>query len=140
MCAWFPNSISAKDEWLQVRSKNFNLIGNASERDIRRVGGKLEQFRETFRQLFAQADLNSGVPTNVVVFKSASSYKPFKPVRADGKADVNIAGYFQSGDDVNYITLSTEGEDADTYGTIFHEYGAFDYQYEFRKVGSPAMV
>ncbi len=118
----FPSSISAKDEWLQVRSKNFNLIGNASERDIRKVGGKLEQFRETFRQLFGQTNLNSGVPTNVVVFKSASAYKPFKPVRADGKADTNIAGYFQPGDDVNYITLSTEGDEADTYGTIFHEY------------------
>lgn len=120
--ALLPISVSAKDEWLQVRSKNFNLIGNASERDVRKVATKLEQFRETFRQLFNSANLNSNVPTNVVVFKSAGAYKPFKPVRADGKVDTNIAGYFQPGEDVNYITISTEGEDADTYGTIFHEY------------------
>ncbi|MDQ4120092.1 MAG: tetratricopeptide repeat protein [Acidobacteriota bacterium] len=120
-----PNTVSAKDEWMQVRSKNFNLIGNASERDIRKVATKLEQFRETFRLLFKQTDLSSPIPTNVVVFKNSASYKPFKPVRADGKTDNFIAGYFQPGDDVNYITLSTEGENADVYGTIFHEYVHF---------------
>ncbi|MBA2737443.1 MAG: tetratricopeptide repeat protein [Pyrinomonadaceae bacterium] len=132
-----PNSISAKDEWLQVRSKNFNLIGNASEKDIRKVATKLEQFRETFRQLFSQMNLNSPIPTNVVVFKSDGSYKPFKPKRADGKIDNNIAGYFQPGEDVNYITISTEGEDADTYGTIFHEYVHFIIETNFGKSEVP---
>lgn len=120
-----PVSVLAKDEWLQVRSKNFNLIGNASERDIRKVATKLEQFRETFRQLFNKSNLNSEIPTNVVVFKSAAAYKPFKPVRADGKVDTYIAGYFQPGEDANYITISAGGEEAATYGTIFHEYVHF---------------
>lgn len=118
-------SIFAKDEWLQVRSKNFNLIGNAPEKDIRKVATKLEQFRETFQKVFTGLSFNSTIPTNVIVFKSGDSYKPFKPKRADGKIDNFIAGYFQPGEDVNYITLSTEGEDADTYGTIFHEYVHF---------------
>jgi Tfp pilus assembly protein PilF len=144
MCALFlcvliilPNSISAKDEWMQVRSKNFNLIGNASEKDIRKVATKLEQFRETFRQLFSQMNLNSPIPTNVVVFKSDGAYKPFKPKRADGKIDNNIAGYFQPGEDVNYITISTEGEDAETYGTIFHEYVHFIIETNFGKSEVP---
>ncbi len=88
---FLPNTVSAKDEWLQVRSKNFNLVGNASERDIRKVATKLKQFRETFRQLFKQTNLNSPIPTNVVVFKNSSAYKPFKPKRADGKTDNFIA-------------------------------------------------
>ncbi|MEP6923185.1 MAG: tetratricopeptide repeat protein [Pyrinomonadaceae bacterium] len=131
-----PSSVFAKDEWLQVRSKNFNLIGNASERDIRKVATRLEQFRETFRQLF-KISLSSAIPTNVVVFKSDNSYKPFKPKRADGKADTFVAGYFQPGDDVNYITISTEGEDADTYGTIFHEYVHFIINTNFGKSEVP---
>ena len=131
------NSVSAKDEWLQVRSKNFNLVGNAGEKDIRKVATKLEQFRETFRQLFGQANLNSSIPTNVLVFKNDNSYKPFKPKRADGKTDNFIAGYFQPGEDVNYITISTEGEDADTYGTIFHEYVHFIINTNFGKSEVP---
>ena len=113
---------SAKDEWIQVRSKNFFLVGNASEKDIRKVDTRLEEFRETLRQLFQKISFVSSVPTNVVVFKSDSAYKPFKPKRADGKTDNFLAGYFQPGEDVNYITLSTERDDIETFSVIFHEY------------------
>lgn len=120
-----------------MRSKNFNLVGNAGEKDIRKVATKLEQFRETFRLLFSLTNLSSSTPTNVVVFKSDNAYKPFKPKRADGKTDNFIAGYFQPGEDVNYITISTEGEDADTYGTIFHEYVHFIINTNFGKSEVP---
>ncbi len=118
----FCVSAAAKDEWIQIRSKNFLLVGNASERDIRKVGTRLEEFRETFRQIFTNMSLKSQVPVNVIVFKNSASYKQFKPKLEDGKIDTSIAGYFQAGDDVNYITLSVEGEDAQTFGVIFHEY------------------
>lgn len=106
---------SAKDNWTSVRSKNFFLIGNGSEKEIRQVATRLEQFRDVFTRLFANARFNSPVPTTVVVFKSDSSYKPFKIG--------NAVGYFQSGPDVNYITLTAEqhGEQS-PYHVIFHEY------------------
>lgn len=116
---------TADDEWISLRSKNFYLIGNAKEKDIRKVATKLEQFRETFRLLFPKVKFDQSIKTNVVVFKNEKSYKPFLPKRGDGKADTGIAGYFQPGEDVNYITLSTEGDIKDTYGTIFHEYVHF---------------
>lgn len=126
ICAVFAltafGQVSTKDKWLSVKTPNFTLVGNSSEKDLRLVATKLEQFRTTFGRIFPNAKLTSSIPTNVIVFKSSSSYKPYKPKRGDGKADEWIAGYFQSGEDVNYITLSTEGEKEDTYGTIFHEY------------------
>ncbi len=141
LCAAVVLSFSAqsfaKDTWISVRSKNFFLIGNASEKEIRGVAAKLEQFRETFRQIFPRAKFDTTVRTNVVVFKNSSSYRPFKPKRGDGKADEWIAGYFQSGEDLNYITLSTEGEKADTYGTIFHEYVHFLLNTNFGKSEVP---
>ena len=108
--------VSAKDNWLSVRSKNFLLVGNANEKQIRQVGLRLEQFREVFAQLFPKAVHTSPVPTTVIVFKSDDSYRPFKP-------NPNVAGYFQPGQDVNYITLTTEvrGEQ-DPFKVIFHEY------------------
>ena len=112
----------AKDVWTQVRSKNFLLIGNAAEKDIRKVGIRLEQFRETFRLLFTKMNLTSPILTNVIVFKNAASYDQFKPKRSDGKIDTFVAGYFQPGEDVNYITLSAQREDSLTFGVIFHEY------------------
>jgi tetratricopeptide (TPR) repeat protein len=108
--------VSAKDNWVSVRSKNFFLLGNASEKEIRQVGARLEQFREAFLHLFPKLNFNSPVPTTVIVFKSHSSYAPFK-------SNPNNAGYFQPGPDVNYITLTTEvrGEQ-DPFSIIFHEY------------------
>ena len=109
-------SAQAKDTWTTVRSKNFTLIGNASEKDIRQVANRLEQFRNVFGLLFPTIPLKAPVPTTVIVFKNDSSYKPFK-------SNPNVSGYFMPGEDVNYITLSNEksGEDQ-PFRIIFHEY------------------
>jgi hypothetical protein len=97
----FALTATAKDTWTSVRSRNFFLIGNASEKEIKQVATRLEQFREVFTLLFKGMNFSATVPTTVVVFKSDSSYRPFK-------ANANNAGYFQPGSDVNYITLTTE--------------------------------
>lgn len=110
------STIQAKDTWTSVHSQNFQLIGNAGEKDIRMVANRLEQFRTVFALLFPALKLNSPVPTTVIVFKSEGSYKPFK-------VNPNVAGYFQPGEDVNYITLTSEKSDDDQpFRTIFHEY------------------
>src|SRR5882762_7642776 len=109
-------TVQAKDNWTSVRSQNFQLVGNASEKDIRLVANRLEQFRAVFALLFPALKLNSPVPTTVIVFKSDSSYKPFK-------VNPNITGYFQPGEDMNYITLTSEKSSTDQpFRTIFHEY------------------
>jgi Protein of unknown function (DUF1570) len=108
---------SAKDTWTSVRSKNFHLVGNASEKDIRRIGVQLEQFRDVLSRLIANVKAVSSVPITVVVFKSDASFKPFRPPSA--------AAYFQSGEDVNYIALTSERMDENPYAAIFHEYVHF---------------
>jgi Tfp pilus assembly protein PilF len=106
----------ARDNWVSVRSKHLLVIGNGAERDIRSIAVRLEQFREVVSQLFAQPRTDSAVPTTVIVFKDDASYTPFK-------TSENNAGYFQPGQDVDYITLSgeTRGEQ-DYFNIIFHEY------------------
>src|SRR5438105_5920674 len=103
----------AKDTWIRVTSTNFNLIGNASDKEIRQVAQRLEQFRDVFTRLFTNAKFNTPVPTTVIVFKSMGAYKPFNPG--------NNAGYFQKGEDVNYITLTTDGTQ-NPFSVIYHEY------------------
>jgi tetratricopeptide (TPR) repeat protein len=108
--------VSAKDTWVSVRTKNFFMVGNASEKEIRSVALKLEQFRAVFIRLFPQIKFNTPVPTTVMVFKSHDSYRPFAP-------GANTAGHFQAGQDVNYIALSTEERGRlDAFKVIFHEY------------------
>lgn len=109
---------AVKDTWTKVQSKNFELVGNASDKEMRRVATKLEQFRFVFQSLFSRLKFTSPIPTRVVIFKDGKSFKNFK-------TNEWVAGYFQPGEDMNYIALSTEGEKEDTYRVIFHEYTHF---------------
>ncbi|HYX30717.1 MAG TPA: tetratricopeptide repeat protein [Pyrinomonadaceae bacterium] len=110
------HAVQAKDSWTTVHSKNFTLVGNASEKDIRNVANRLEQFRAVFALLFPTIPLRTAVPTTVIVFKSDGAFKPFKP-------NLNDAGYFQPGEDVNYIALASDKSgDDQPYRVIFHEY------------------
>jgi tetratricopeptide (TPR) repeat protein len=108
--------VAAKDTWLSVRTRHFFIVGNGTEKDVRQVAVKLEQFREVFIRLFPTMKFSTPVPTTVVAFKSDSSYAPFK-------LRENNAGYFQPGPDVNYIALTTEAKgQEDPFSIIFHEY------------------
>src|SRR5262245_55570691 len=76
-----PASASSdKEPWLSVRSKNFLLVGNASEKDIRKVGVRLEQFRDVFSRIFTKSKAGSAIPITVIVFKSDNAFKPYKPL------------------------------------------------------------
>lgn len=108
------NIVAAKDIWVSVRTKNFLLVGNASEKDIKQIGLKLEQFREVFTRFFPNINFKTPVPTTVVVFKNAGSYAPFR-VREKS------SGHFQSGPDVNYIALTSDIK-GEGFSVIFHEF------------------
>jgi tetratricopeptide (TPR) repeat protein len=114
-----PLSVPPQKDWHQLTTTNFRVIGNAGERDLRRVATRLEQFRETLGILFPKAVLVSSVPTTVIVFRSDKEYVPFKPLY-NGKPK-DIAGFFLPGQTANYVTMSAAG--LEQFGrTIYHEY------------------
>ena len=108
---------SAADKWTKVQSKNFLLVGNANENQIREVAENLELFRTAYSRFFTLQERAASVGTIVVVFKTDDSFRPYKPLYQGRPA--NIAGYFQGGQDVNYIALSA---DIKTPRVIYHEY------------------
>ncbi|HYR85982.1 MAG TPA: hypothetical protein VE422_17980 [Terriglobia bacterium] len=110
----------AADKWLSVRSKNFVVIGDASEADIRRVGRYVEEFRSAFAMMFPKVDQTSSVPTTIIVFKNDESFKPYKPVYQGKPA--NAVAFFQPGEDMNYIAVSAA---LNSPSVIFHEFVHF---------------
>jgi len=115
---------NAKDSWTKVQTKHFTLVGNASERDIRKIATKLEIFRETLSVIFPRVKITTPIPTTVVIFKSDDAFRPFKP-RYQGKIRDNVGGYFLPGPYMNYIALAAADERIDPYKVIFHEYEHF---------------
>jgi tetratricopeptide (TPR) repeat protein len=108
--------------WISVRTKNISIIGNASPQQMRLAVERLEQFRWAFAQLYPKLRLDNGRPTQIVMFRDAAAYFDFLPRRPDGSADVGVAGYYQAGEDRNYITFAFAERQSDPISTAVHEY------------------
>jgi tetratricopeptide (TPR) repeat protein len=119
LIAW-PDTASA--EWIRLSSDHFVFVGDASERDIRRIARRLEQYRTVVGRLFSDGATASPVPTVVVVFRNDRSFTPFKPVY-QGRP-VALAGVFSGSEDINYVAVNAE-QDNEAYGVVFHEYAHF---------------
>jgi tetratricopeptide (TPR) repeat protein len=105
--------------WTGVRSQNFFVAGEAGEKDLRRIAVRLEEYRAAFSRVLSPEHFDAGVPTTVVVFPDDAAYNPFKPILGGRRAG-GVAGYFQPGADVNYITVTLDpGFELDT---LLHEY------------------
>jgi tetratricopeptide (TPR) repeat protein len=110
----------AADKWLTIHSKNFLLVGNASEAEIRRTGKTLEEFRSAVAMVFPKMDQTSPVPTTILVFKNDESFKPFKPLYQGEPS--NALAFFQPGEDVNYIAVTAN---LGAPNVVLHEYVHF---------------
>jgi Tfp pilus assembly protein PilF len=111
-------TVEAKDKWLNLQSKNFNVISNADEDEARELLLKLEQFRFAFSKIFKSQNT---APITVMVFKSDGAFKPFKPLY-NGKP-ANLSGYFQRTPDEDLIALTNDAKSEEyPLKIIFHEY------------------
>jgi tetratricopeptide (TPR) repeat protein len=124
LCLLLAGEVCALDKsvgWSRVQSKNFLLVGNASEREMREVAARLEQFRETFLRILPGEQFDSSVPVTVMVFRDDDTYRPFEPLYQGQPA--GVAGFFQSNQDVDYITLSVDQKHVRSpFALAFHEY------------------
>jgi tetratricopeptide (TPR) repeat protein len=109
-----------RDTWRSVRTNNLFVIGNADPEKLRQVAVWLEFFHSAFGRLVSHNVLEASVPTTVVVFRDDPSFVPFKPLY-QGRP-INLSGFFQPGEDVNYIALSLDPRERDPYSVAFHEY------------------
>ncbi|HEY2963537.1 MAG TPA: tetratricopeptide repeat protein [Pyrinomonadaceae bacterium] len=115
-----PSAAQSPEAWRSVRTNNLFVIGNADPEKLRQVAVWLEFFHSAFARLVSHNVLDSSSPTTVVVFRDDASFTPFKPLYQGRPA--NVAGYFQPGDDVNYIAMSLDPRERDPYSIAFHEY------------------
>lgn len=106
--------------WKRLRGTAFEVVGNASAYDLRRTAREMERFRQALRVMFPGVRTEGPSPTRVVVFRDDNAMTPFKP-RRDGKRQDNVAGYFTSRPDANYLVLAPHGGEF-TYHVIFHEF------------------
>ncbi len=115
-----PATPQTRDSWRSVRTNNLFVIGNADPERLRQVAVWLEFFHSAFGRLISRNVIDASVPTTVIVFRDDASFLPFKPLYQGRPA--NLAGFFQPGEDVNYIAMSLDPHLRDPFSVAFHEY------------------
>jgi tetratricopeptide (TPR) repeat protein len=113
-----PVQPSPVESWTSVRTRNLFLISDASPAELRQVATWLELFHSAVAGLLPRRSFNSSLPTVGIVFRSAREFDQFKPIYQGKPAE--MGGYFQPGDDVNYIALPLEP--GEPLYAVFHEY------------------
>lgn len=113
---------AARDDWRYVRTENFEMLSQASEKKTRKLVAELEQFRASFLATFRLRPAHEPRVT-VMLFDSDRRFTPYKPTYQGQPKEVS--GYFIGGDDETVIALNLDvelDEDSSPAETIFHEY------------------
>ena len=110
---------SKSDRWIEVRTRNFTLYGNANESKTKEVGLEMERLRAVLVALTGATVSNAPVPTWIYVFKTHQALEPYLP-HEDGKP-IPASGYTFYGPDGNYISLSAAWN-SDPRPNIYHAY------------------
>ncbi len=109
---------SKSDRWVEVRTKNFTLYGNASESKTRDVGLEMERLRAVLVLLKRGSAGNAAVPTWVYVFKNHSALVPYLPRDSDPE---RTSSFYQGSWEGNYAMLSAAWN-TDPRPTVYHSY------------------
>jgi tetratricopeptide (TPR) repeat protein len=101
----------AKAPWFEVQSRHFRVTGDADTKQLRRIAVDLEEIRQQFLTVFPKKAA-SPVPTTVIVFRNAKSFRLFFEPR-------DAAGGVYADLDRNYIALNA-GEKRRR--NVYHDY------------------
>src|SRR5262249_967793 len=107
--------------WRQISTPDIMIIGNASERELRRNFSKIMAFRDAVATLFPSMKLSSGIPMRIVICGSADAFSRYQPRDEKGKR-WNTAGFTSFNPDANFIVFPV-GDDS--YPVVFHEYAHY---------------
>jgi len=118
--ATIPKLPKAKDRWIEVRTANFTIYSNASERITRLAGNNLEQLRAILRSLFGGMTFTSPVPTYIFVFDRPKTFSPYG-LFYEGR-EKELGGYFSPGRFANHVAIVANRYGKDVSSIIQHEY------------------
>jgi tetratricopeptide (TPR) repeat protein len=121
-------SCSARDttqHWFEVRSQHFVVLADSNEKQARRVAGQFERMRAMFHLLMPNASDSAGSPVIVLALKDRKALQFLEPAAYLAKGQLDLAGWFMSAPDKNYILLRLDAQGDHPYATVYHEYTHF---------------
>jgi tetratricopeptide (TPR) repeat protein len=101
----------AKAPWFEVQSRYFRVTGDADTKQLRQIAVDLEEIRHQFLTVYPKKAA-SPVPTTVIVFRNAKSFRLFFK-------DRDAPGGLYADLDRNYIALNA---DEKRRRSVYHDY------------------
>jgi TonB family protein len=120
-------SVTANSQtWIEVRSPNFIVVTNSTDKQARRIGSQFELIRAVFLDYFGKNSSFSGPPINILAAKDEQTLRPLLPEFWGNKNSIHPAGVYVTGLDTSFVALRL---DVNIYGstdepceTVYHEY------------------
>jgi Flp pilus assembly protein TadD len=119
--AAFSCLAARRDTWLEVRSPNFIIVTNASERQARKTALEFEEIREVFRESLRVA---ADHPTPLITVIAAKDEDTLKQLLPEDyvKGHAHHAGMFVYRMNIYFAAVLLGQEGTSAYETFYHEY------------------
>jgi tetratricopeptide (TPR) repeat protein len=112
--------------WIRVRSPNFIVVTNGSEKQARRVAYQFEMIRAVLCRFLNFQGPATDPPVIIIAARDEASFKPLLPEAYQAKGATQLGGIYVGGPEKNYVALrldlSLDREASAPFETVYHEY------------------
>lgn len=115
-------AFAAPDQWTEVSSSHFIVLTNSNEKQARHLVDQFERMRWVFQTLLPKTNADPSSPIVVFAGKNAKTFQSVEPQAYLAKGQLELAGYFLTTQDNNYILLRLDANQEHPFATVYHEY------------------
>ena len=117
---------SSPEHWIELRSPNFLVFTNASEKQARHVAYQFEMIRAVFRLFFNAQSSVKEQPVSIIAAKDEATLKVLLPEHWAARGLSHPAGVYVRGPEKNYVALrldvSMDQRVHEPFEPVYHEY------------------
>jgi tetratricopeptide (TPR) repeat protein len=114
-------SFSDQKPLTEVRSPNFRVLTDGSDRDGRRIALEFEQMRAVFASGFKSMRLSTGAPLLIFAMRDERSMQALAPAAWKDRGP-KPAGLFQHGSEKQFAIVRLDQDVPGAYQVVYHEY------------------
>jgi Tfp pilus assembly protein PilF len=116
------SGFAADKPFTEVRSPNFRVLTNGSERDARRIALEFEQMRAVFAVGFPKMRLTTGAPLLIFAVQTENDMKSLAPAMWKNHKGPLPAGLFDHGWEKQFAIVRLDQDVPGAYNVVYHEY------------------
>jgi TonB family protein len=113
------------DAWLEVRTPNFDVITNSTQKESLHVALQFERMRSVFHRLFPDANLDTAAPIVVLAVQDKQNVRALEPEIYLGNGQLNLAGLYLRLPEANYVLVWLNAPGLHPFSPVYHEYAHF---------------